>query len=451
MDRAEIVELDRRLLWHPYTQMADFEAMDPLVIVGGKGPFLFDGEGRRYYDTISSWWCNLHGHSHPRINEAISGQLTRLEHVHFAGTTHEPAVRLAERLSRYLPSPLCRFFFSDDGSTAVEVALKMSVQYWHLQGQPERCRFISLERGYHGDTIGTMALGGVPTFEGPFHCLKLPGHRLPAPYCYRCPAQEGPERCGLGCLEPLAPILERHGHEIAAVVVEPLLMGAGGMLIYPPAYLRVLAERARAAGIHLIFDEVATGFGRTGRMFAMEHAGVVPDFLCLSKGLTAGYLPMALTVTTEEIYRAFYGPYSQGRTFFHGHTFTGSLLGCAAANASLDIFEEEGVLEGLAPKVRLLQEGARELLELEPVGDVRGLGMVAAFELVADRVTKEPFPPEARVGWQLYLRGLEEGLILRPLGDVNYLFLPLCCTESQIEDILERVKRTLRGFRPKVG
>ncbi len=448
MDSAKLADLDRRLLWHPYTQMKDFEERDPLIIAKGEGPYLFDQEGKRYYDTISSWWCNLHGHSHPYINEAITKQLSRLEHVHFAGTTHHQAVRLAQRLSGYLPERLCRFFFSDDGSTAVEVALKMSVQYWHLQGRTTRCRFLSLERGYHGDTIGTMSLGGVPTFEGPFDCLKLPGYRLPAPYCYRCPAQESPDSCGLGCLADLDRILDAHGDEIAAVVLEPMLMGAGGMLVYPARYLRTLVEKARAAGIHVIFDEIATGFGRTGRMFAMEHADVVPDFICLSKGLTAGYLPMALTVTTEEVFQAFYGDYSEGRTFFHGHTFTGSLLACAAANASLDLFEREGVLEGVQEKVETLQTGARELLQFDVVGDVRGIGMVAAFELVADRPSKEPFPSEVRAGWQLYLKGLENGLILRPLGDVNYLFLPLCCTKEQIEDILERVVRTLDGFRP---
>ena len=250
------------------------------------------------------------------------------------------------------------------------------------------------------------------------------------------------------CLAPLDGILERHGREVAAVVLEPMLMGAGGMLTYPAEYLRRLVNKARSAGVHVIFDEIATGFGRTGKMFALEHAGVVPDFLCLSKGLTAGYLPIALTVTTEEVFEAFYADYSEGKTFFHGHTFTGSLLGCAAGIASLEIFESDRVLETLPEKVEALQTGARELLEFDIVGDVRGIGMVAAFELVENREEKRPFPAAIRAGWQLYLKGLSEGLILRPLGDVNYLLLPLCVTVEQIGDILERVKRVMADFRP---
>ncbi len=448
MDRSEILAMDRGMLWHPYTQMKDFETRDPLVIQRGEGPFLFDIDGNRYYDTISSWWCNLHGHSHPYINEAIARQLAELEHVHFAGVTHRPAAELVKRLSALLPGELCRFFFSDNGSTAIEVAMKMSVQYWHLSGKKEKCKFISLERGYHGDTIGTMSLGGVPDFSGPFACLKQDSFKLPAPYCYRCPAGGSRGSCDMECLDPLDQILDEHSHEIAAVVLEPMLMGAGGMLIYPPEYLQRLVAKATQAGVHVIFDEVATGFGRTGKMFAFEHAGVVPDFLCLSKGLTAGYLPMALTVTREKIYQAFYGDYQEGKTFFHGHTFTGSLLGCAAGNASLDLFERERVMESLPAKVEALQSGARELLELDVVGDVRGIGMVAAFELVEDKESKRSFPVEKRAGWQLYLKGLSQGLILRPLGDVNYLFLPLCVTVEQIGDILQRVRKTLEGFVP---
>ncbi len=448
MDRDEILAVDREMLWHPYTQMKDFEAIDPLVVERGEGVFLYDIDGRRYYDTISSWWCNLHGHSNPRVNEAISRQLAMLEHVHFAGTTHRPAAELVKRLSRYLPPQLRRFFFSDNGSTAIEVAMKMSVQFWHLSGKGTKCRFISLERGYHGDTIGTMSLGGVPDFSGPFACLKQDSFKLPAPYCYRCPAGQERSDCDVECLAPLDGILERHGREVAAVVLEPMLMGAGGMLTYPAEYLRRLVNKARSAGVHVIFDEIATGFGRTGKMFALEHAGVVPDFLCLSKGLTAGYLPMALTVTTEEVFEAFYADYSEGKTFFHGHTFTGSLLGCAAGIASLEIFESDRVLETLPEKVEALQTGARELLEFDIVGDVRGIGMVAAFELVENREEKRPFPAAIRAGWQLYLKGLSEGLILRPLGDVNYLLLPLCVTVEQIGDILERVKRVMADFRP---
>lgn len=439
-----LTELDRRALWHPYTQMKDHEREDLLFIDRAAGIFLFDAGGQRYYDTISSWWCIVHGHNHPRITSAIKSQLDRLEHVHLAGTSHEGAVLLAERLVRITPPNLTRVFYSDNGSTACEVALKMSFQFWKQTGAPEREKFVSLERGYHGDTIGTMSVGGTPGFHDLFSPLMFRSYRVPSPYCYRCPAgRTGPADCGLACMEPLRDLLEEKGREIAGIILEPLLQAAGGMIVYPAACLREVADLARRHGVHLILDEVATGFGRTGRMFAMEHAGVHPDFLCLSKGLTAGYLPMGATLTTEEVYRAFYDDYSRGKTFFHGHTYTGNPLAAAAALASLDIFEEEDVLAGVGTKAARLQKEKERFREIELVGDVRGLGMVAAFELVQDRVSGTPFPAHLRVGRQVYRMGLDKGLILRPLGDVIYLFLPLCATSGEIDDILERTYAVL--------
>lgn len=457
---VDLLELDRRYLWHPYTQMKDFEKDDPLFVDRADGVFLFDSQGRRYYDTISSWWCILHGHNHPGIKAAIRDQLDRLEHVHFAGTTHEGAIRLAERLVALTPDGLSKVFYSDNGSTACEVAIKMSLQYWKHMGETRRESFVSLERGYHGDTIGAMSLGGVPSFEGPFDALTFDSYRIPSPYCYRCPYEAKPPakspnhqitkslNCSIECLDPLEKLLADKGHEIAGIILEPLLQAAGGMIAYPVDYLKRLAGLASHHRIHLILDEVATGFGRTGRMFAFEHAGIAPDFLCLSKGLTAGFIPMAATITTDDVYHAFYADYEEGRTFFHGHTFTGNPLASAAALASLEIFEQEKVLDGLQDKIDILQSGMERFKELPWVGDVRGIGMVAAVELVMDRRTRTPFSSEKRAGWMIYKEGLKKGLILRPLGDIVYLFLPLSVNAVQIEDILSLSFDVISGLNP---
>ncbi len=422
--------------------MKDFEQRDPLFIVSAKGPFLYDHEGRCYYDSISSWWSNLHGHCHPKIIEAITRQSSKLDHVHFAATTHEPGIELAQQLVSLAPSSLSRVFYSDNGSTACEVAMKMSFQYW-LQTEGERDAkkrhiFISLDRGYHGDTFGAMSVSGTSWYHSSFSPFLFESFRIPSPYCYRCPYNSNIERCGIECLMPLGKILNEKADEISGVIVEPMLQGAGGMIVHPRGYIEKLASMVKTAGVHLIFDEVATGFGRTGKMFALEHSGVTPDFLCLSKGLTNGTMPLAVTMTTEDIYMAFYDDFHKGKTFFHGHTYTGNPLACAVAVASLKIFEEEAVLERIKPAIAQLQQGKDNFNEIDAVGDVRGIGMVAAFELVQNRGSREPFSSEKRLGWQIYLEGLEKGLILRPLGDVIYLLLPLCLEKTDIERLLEK-------------
>jgi len=436
---GSLQDKDRRYLWHPYTQMHDYAERDILLIERAEGLKLYDYDGKEYFDTISSWWCILHGHGHPTIKNAIRAQLDKLEQVLLAGTSHEPAILLAEKLVHLTPEPLGKVFYSDNGSCACEIAIKMSLQYWRHKGHPERCQLAALERGYHGDTIGTMSLGGVPEFHSAFQGLMFDSHRLPSPYCYRCHMEAEQHGCTFKCLAPLKKLLERQGEEIAALIVEPLIQAAGGMIIYPPEYLQKLTELCRSYGVHLIFDEVATGFGRTGTMFAMEQAGVVPDFLCLSKGLTAGYLPMAATMTTDEIYDTFYGDYLENKTFFHGHTFTGNPLACASALGSLQVFEEENPMVGLPRTITRLSQGLARFLELPWVGDIRELGMIAALELVKDRQTREPFAFEDRVGWHLYLAGLKEGLILRPLGNILYLWLPISTTEAEIDEILDKM------------
>ncbi len=445
-DFERLIHVDRRVLWHPYTQMRDFEREPFLFVDRAEGVRLFDGEGRAYYDTISSWWCIVHGHGHPRIKAAVKAQMDRLEQVHFAGTTHRPAILLAERLVSLSPPGLTRVFFSDNGSTACEVAIKMSFQYWKQTGFSRRERFISVDRGYHGDTIGTMSLGGTAGFHGLFAPLFFPSFRIPSPYCYRCPAGiNDPDSCGLDCLAPLESIFAEHEEEIAGVILEPLVQAAGGMIVYPVRYLERLAGIVKAHGVHLILDEVATGFGRTGTFFAADRARIRPDFLCLSKGLTGGFLPMGATLTTEEVFQAFYDDYEKGKTFFHGHTFTGNPLAATAALASLDVFDEERVMDGLVKKAKRLQEGKERFRSLSHIGDVRGIGMIAAFEIVRDPMTRESFDPGLRMGWRIYRNGLEKGLILRPLGDVTYLFLPLSATEGEIDDILDRTYQVLSG------
>ncbi len=434
----ELILKDLRHIWHPYTQMKDLEEEPPVLITHAEGVKLYDASGNFYYDTISSWWCNVHGHNHPRIKEAIKRQLDELEHVLLAGFTHKPAVLLAEKLVSITPENLVRVFYSDNGSTSVEAALKMSFQYWRNTGRSRKTKFVHPRDSYHGDTIGAMSVGGIELYREIFSPLLFPTFEIPSPYCYRCPAGKERGKCDIDCLKPLEELLRERSEEIAAFILEPLVQASGGMIIYPAEYVRRAAEICRRYEVHLILDEVATGFGRTGRMFACEIAEVKPDFLCLSKGITSGYLPFAATLTTEEIFRAFYADYAERKTFFHGHTYTGNPLGAAAALASLEVFEEERVLERAGELIPLFHKRLEEFGKLGIVGDVRCIGLIGALELVRDKSTKEPFPFEERAGWRVYRKGLRRNLILRPLGDVIYFFLPLCIKREELEDIMER-------------
>ena len=445
MDQKTWLRKDLRHSWHPYTQMSTLVTEPPMLIDRAEGLFLFDAEGNRYYDAISSWWCVVHGHGHPRIREAVTRQMERLDHVLFAGVTHEPAVRLASRLAAIAPEGLSRVFFSDNGSTAVEVALKMSLQCWRNLGREERTGFICLDHGYHGDTTGCMSVSGVEAFRRAFRPILFPARRVPAPYCYRCPVGKAYPGCGVSCVDALGDALREGGETVAAVILEPLLLGAGGMIVYPPEYLSRAAALARTLGVHLILDEVATGFGRTGTMFACEQAGVSPDFLCLSKGLTGGTMPLAATLTTAEVYNSFLGGPDSGKTFYHGHTYTANPVGCAAALASLDLFEEEELVGRVARLAPRLAEGVRKLAGLPLVGDVRGIGTVAALELVRDKETKEPLPGTAPLFRDIRHEGLRRGLFLRPLGNVVYLFLPQAVTSEALDDIVDRFSGVLKS------
>ena len=441
------VKRDSRLIWHPYTQMKDCKKFPPILIERAEGLKLYDSLGHFYYDTISSWWCNVHGHNHPRIKAAIKKQLNSLEHVLFAGFTHKPAILLAEKLISIAPKGIRRVFFSDNGSTAVEVAVKMSFQYWHNTGERKKGKFISLDRGYHGDTIGAMSLSGVELFHKVFSPLFFPSFKVPSPYCYRCPMNKNKEDCDIDCLVPLEKLLKKKSGEIAGIILEPLLMAAGGMIIYPKEYLARAARLAKRFNVHLILDEVATAFGRTGRMFAQDAVDISPDFICLSKGITSGYLPLGVTLTTDEIFRAFYADYHKVKTFYHGHTYTANPISCSAALASLKIFEEEKTLDRIHKIIPLFCERLKDFRELSFVGDVRQIGLVGALELVKDKRTKKGFDSKKRMGMEVYKRGLKKNLILRPLGDIIYFFFPLCIKTSELEDILDRSYSIMRSLR----
>jgi adenosylmethionine-8-amino-7-oxononanoate aminotransferase len=440
------IKKDLKYIWHPYTQMRDCRTLPPILIDKAKGIKLYDNKGNFYYDTISSWWCNVHGHNHLKIKAAINRQLNKLDHVLFAGFTHKPAILLAEKLVSIAPRNLTKVFFSDNGSTSVEVALKMSYQYWQNIGKKRKRQFISLDYAYHGDTIGAMSVSGVDLFNEVFKPLFFPSLKVPSPYCYRCPMSKEKSYCNFECVNPLKEILKNKNEEIAAMIIEPLVLAAGGMIVYPVEYLQKVGELTRRYNVHLILDEVATGFGRTGRMFACEYADIKPDFMCLSKGITAGYLPLGVTLTTEEVYRAFYADYEKKKTFYHGHTYTANPISCAAGLASLDIFEEEKTLSKIGKLMPFFHEGLERFRTLSIAGDVRYIGMIGAIELVKDKTAKKPFDFNERIGLKIYKEGLKRKLILRPLGNIIYLYLPLCIKNREMDYILEESFSILEEF-----
>lgn len=445
-----VVETDRRHIWHPFTQMKDYESTDPIVIERAKGVRLYDSRGRAYYDTISSWWTNIHGHSHPAIVRALRRQSKILDHVNFSGFTHPYATELVEKLGQRLPDALCRFFFSDNGSTAVEIALKMAFQYFQNRGERSKTRFVYLQDSYHGDTVGSMSVGGIGLYHELYQPLRFASYQVKGPCGSGCRHREAEWSgdvadldCALDCFEPMRELLEtRHG-EIAAVIVEPLIQCVGGMRGYPAAYLRRLRALTEKLGVFLIFDEVATGFGRTGTMFALDRAGVVPDLLCLSKGITGGTLPLALTVATERIFEAFYDDYFSHKTFFHGHSYTANPLACAAALASLKLFERERTLERVCETSAVFREGLRGFWNSDNIADIRYLGLIGAVDVVKSRSEGSAFPSKVRAGWKIYQNSLAAGLVLRPLGDTIYWMLPLAVTKKDVRTILQRSLRVI--------
>jgi adenosylmethionine-8-amino-7-oxononanoate aminotransferase len=418
--------------------MADWEKDDPLVIERGEGNYLYDTDGNRYFDGVSSLWVNLFGHRRKEIDDAVRAQLDLLAHSTFLGLSHPPAIELAEKLLAAAPSGLSRVFYSDNGSTAMEIAIKMAFQYWRQKGSGEKKdTFLTLSEAYHGDTIGSVSAGGIDLFHKIFRPLLFSTRRLPAPHCYRCPYGLSRPSCGLHCADRMEEEVRFHAESLAAVIVEPLVQGAAGMLMMPEGYLARLRAVTRECGVLLACDEVATGFCRTGTMFACEREGVSPDILALAKGLTGGYLPLAATLATEEVFKAFLGRYEEYKTFFHGHSYTANPLGCAAALGTFSIFEKEDVPARVTALSALMTRSFSRLALHPNVGDIRQAGLMAGIEVVADRKTKERFPPERKIGQRIVRKAREKGIILRPLGDVIVLMPPLSSTESEIERLVE--------------
>lgn len=443
-----LVALDRRHLWHPFTQMKGWLEADPVVISEGSGIYLTDTRGNRYMDGISSMWCNVHGHRKAELDEALLAQSRRISHSTLLGFTNPPAAELGAALVRILPSGLNRIFYSDNGSTAVEVALKMAFQFWQHRGERRRTKFLSLNQAYHGDTLGAVAVGGIDSFHSTFEPILMKGFKGPSHYCYRCELSLDYPQCGLACADRVIEMLEQHGDEIAAVILEPLIQGAGGMITAPPGHLRKIYEACRRLDVLLILDEIATGFGRTGRMFACEHEGVQPDIMCISKGLTGGYLPLAVTAATDRIFSAFLGEFRDLKTFFHGHTYTGNPLACSVALASLKLYEQDRILENLQPKVTLFSERLSRLSAHRHVGQARHAGLMAGIELVRDQQTRQPYDWEEARGWAVCNEALRKGLILRPLGNVVVLMPPLCINLEELYTMLDIVENAIETALP---
>jgi adenosylmethionine-8-amino-7-oxononanoate aminotransferase len=491
-DNKRLEELDKKYIWHPFTQMKEWIEDKPIIIAEGRDCFLKDIYGRWYLDGVSSLWVNVYGHRKKEIDDAIKAQIDNIAHSTLLGLSNVPAIKLAEKLvqivqkslgnnnqqlnlllsssnpplppfskggsdgfekggsgegidlslvTRYLS--LSKVFYSDDGSTSVEVALKMAFQYWKHKGVSGKNTFVCLNNAYHGDTIGAVSVGGIDIFHKAFEPLLFKTYRAPSPYCYRCELGKTYPDCGLACLGELEEILRAHSNEIAAMIIEPMIQAAGGMITSPPEYLKGVRVLCNQYGILMIADEVATGFGRAGRMFACEYEGVMPDLLCLSKGITGGYLPLAVTLATDEIYGSFLGEFKDLKTFFHGHSYTGNPLACAAAVACLDLFEKEHILENLTGKAEILDKWLKQILSLEHVGDVRNIGLMAGIELVKDKETKGPYDSVEKMGWRVAYHARDKGVIIRPLGNIVVIMPPLSISEQNLNQLLTVIKGSI--------
>lgn len=447
------LSLDRRHAWHPFTPIDEWldPAYEPVMIESGLGATLTDTRGRAYLDGNSSIWTNLHGHNHPRLTGAVAAQLGKISHSSYLGLGHGPGSLLAARLCRAAGFDPGRAFLSDDGSTAMEVALKIAFQYFAQNGQPARQKFVTLGGGYHGDTVGAMSIGRSAAFHGAYRPLLFPTEAAPMAGCYRCPHNRArPERadarsyrkCGWECVDDAARALEKTGAETAALIAEPKIQGAAGMVFQPEGYLAKVAPLVKETGALLIVDEVFTGFGRTGAFLASQAEGVAPDLMALSKGLTAGLLPMGATLVREPLFDGFRGGLE--RTFFHGHSYSGNQLGCAAALANLDLFEEEQTLSKVARGAAILKEASQAFWELPQTGDVRQEGMVLAVELVRDRATREPFPSQDRLAHRINERARAKGLLARGLGATLFLIPPYCSTEEELRRMVAALLASAR-------
>lgn len=435
---------DKRHVWHPFTQMQDWERDEQIIIVKGEGCWLIDTEGNRYLDGVASMWTNVHGHCRKELNDALKEQVDRLEHSTLLGLGSEQSIILAARLAELTPTGLDRFFYSDNGSTAMEVAVKMAYQYQVHSGHPDRSKFITFKHAYHGDTLGAVSVGGIEIYHSTFKPLMFETLQASPPYCYRCEFGCSYESCNMKCIDALEGLMDSNKGLMAGLVIEPLLQGAGGMIVQPPGFLKRVRELCDRYDILMITDEVATGFGRTGKMFACQHEEIVPDIMAISKGIAAGYLPLAATVTTEKVYAAFSGSYSELKTFFHGHTFTGNPLACAVALKSLELFRQNNLLAELQSKILLLNHRLDDFKSMLHVGDVRQCGFAAGIELVKNRKTGEQYPWEERAGIKVCLEARKHGVLSRPLGNTIVIFPPLVISKSELELLLNVLQDSIR-------
>ena len=435
---------DLKYIWHPCSQMKDYEDLPPIVIERASGINLYDTDGNCYKDVVSSWWCNLLGHCNPKINAAIKKQLDILEHVIFANFTHKCAITLCKKLVKILPAGLTKFNFADNGSAAVEMSMKMSFQYHQQCGNGQKLRFMALTDAYHGETIGALSAGACDLYSAVYKPILMDIIRIQGPDCYRCPYGKTRDCCNCECFEHAADSFDKFGNKTCAILVEPLLQGSAGMKIYPPLYLKKLRKICDKYNVHLIADEIATGYGRTGKMFAFDWTGVSPDIMCLSKGLTGGYMPMSLCISTDEIYNAFYDDYLSGKAFMHSHTYAGNPLGCSAAIAVLDILENENIIEKANLNANYFNKIINEkFLNLKNTGEIRTIGLINAIELVKNKKTKEPFNPKLRVGYQIYKKALKMGVLLRPLGDVIYFNPPLITEKNDMDFVVDTAQKCM--------
>ncbi len=437
MNNADLIQRDLAAIWHPCSQMKDHEWLPMTPIKRGEGVWLEDFDGNRYIDAISSWWVNIFGHANPRINAALRQQMEDLEHVILSGFTHYSAIELAERLIKLTPEGLNRCFYADNGSSAVEVALKMSFHYWYNTGQNKKKRFINLSNSYHGETLGALAMGDVALYKEIYAELLLEPITVASPDCFYRDEGESEEAYSRRMFVQMEQTLEQHADEVCAVIIEPLIQCAGNMRMYHPVYLELLREACDRHNVHLIADEVAVGFGRTGTLFACEQADITPDFMCLSKGLTGGYLPLSVTMTTDKIYDAFYDDYNTLKAFLHSHSYTGNALACRAALATLDIFEQDNVIESNRHLARHMQQATTHFAEHPNVAEVRQTGMVLAIEMVKDKKSREPFPWQERRGLTVYRHALKHQALLRPLGNVIYFMPPYVISTDEIDHLAE--------------
>lgn len=443
--KKQLMDWDKEYIWHPFTQMKDYMDMNPLVIQKGEGSYLVDTSGKRYIDGVSSLWVLVHGHGKKELVDAIQKQSKTLCHSTLLGLANVPSVILAKKLIEIVPKGLSKVFYSDNGSTSVEIALKMAYQYWQQKGEKRRKRFIAFTNAYHGDTIGAVSVGGIDLFHQVYGPLLFKTFKAPSPYCYRCPMKLRQETCGMACVDAFEKVVKKHHEETCAVIIEPLVQGAAGMILQPPGWLNAIWKIAKEYGLLFIADEVATGFGRTGNLFACEEERISPDFMCVAKGITGGYLPLAATLSTKEVFNGFLGQFDEFKTFFHGHTYTGNPIACAVAVESINLFKKEGLLQKLQQKTAILKNSLDRFKELTHVGEVRQKGFMVGIELIKSRKTKRPYAPGDKIGQKVIWEARKRSVIIRPLGDIIVLMPPLAIDRPTLEELVDVTYESIKA------